>query len=66
MKTITMDYDQYERMLDMKKQGLSLLETMAEDVILDFVTFDSYWLPLSEEDFAQAWLYPNSVNVTKK
>ena len=60
-----MNYNQYETMLASKKQGLSLLETMADDDILDFVTLDSYWLPLSEEDFAHAWLYPNSVNVTK-
>lgn len=65
MRVINMKYHQYETMLAYKKQGFGLLETMIDDTDSDFINFNSYWSPLSEEDFAHAWLYPNSVNVIK-
>lgn len=61
MKIINIKHNQFEYLLSMKHIGYDLIEILTDDD----GNRDPYWIPLSGEDVAHVWLYPDKVNIIK-
>jgi len=60
---VTMTNDQHKTLTGLKLGGFTLLGVMTDEK--GFGLLDPYWFPLSEEQFAYAWLYPERVTIAE-
>ena len=61
---IEMTKEQKDTLIYIKKEGLSFVDTITDtDGGVLIHEFDSYWLPLTEEQLMRAWVYPKSIKV---